>query len=64
MAQKTVLKQLLSKYAPLSVELQKAVIFDQAAIDKNGNPEYVDGNSLVEETKEVNNTLTDPTTKD
>lgn len=63
MAQKTVLKQLLSKYAPLSVELQKAVIFDQAAIDKNGNPEYVDGNSL-EETKEVNNTLTDPTTKD
>lgn len=33
MAQKTVLKLLLSKYAPLSIEMQKAVITDQAMIN-------------------------------
>ena len=32
MALKTVIKQLLSKYAPLSIEMQKAVITDQAQI--------------------------------
>lgn len=32
MAQKTVLKLLLSKYAPMSIEMQKAVITDQAVI--------------------------------
>jgi recombination protein RecT len=32
MAQKTVLKLLLSKFAPLSIEMQKAVITDQALI--------------------------------
>lgn len=48
MAQKTVLKMLLSKYAPMSVELQKAVTFDQAAINKDGTPDYVD-NASVEE---------------
>ena len=33
MGRKTVLKQLLSKYAPLSVEMQRAVIADQAVIE-------------------------------
>lgn len=33
MAKKTVLKLLLSKYAPLSVEMQRAVISDQAVIN-------------------------------
>lgn len=33
MASKTVLKLLLSKYAPLSVEMQKAIITDQAVIN-------------------------------
>lgn len=33
MAQKTVLKQLLSKYAPLSIEMQKATVADQAVIN-------------------------------
>lgn len=33
MAQKTVLKLLLSKFAPLSVEMQKAVISDQSVIN-------------------------------
>jgi recombination protein RecT len=33
MAKKTVLKMLISKYAPLSVEMQKAVISDQAVVN-------------------------------
>ena len=48
MALKTVLKLLLSKYAPLSVEMQKAVIADQAIIKdaETMDVEYVDeGNS-------------------
>ena len=33
MAKKTVLKQLISKYAPMNVEMQKAQQYDQAVID-------------------------------
>lgn len=48
MAKKTVLKLLLSKYAPLSVEmrgveqLKEAIRVDQAVIDEQGNPNYID----------------------
>jgi recombination protein RecT len=43
MAQKTVLKLLLSKFAPLSVEMQTAIINDQAVInDTEGNVSYPD----------------------
>lgn len=44
MATKTVLKLLLSKFAPLSVEMQKAVLVDQGVIkDENANDiEYAD----------------------
>lgn len=42
MARKTSLKMLLSKYAPLSIEMQSAVKFDQATINDNGEAEYVD----------------------
>lgn len=42
MAKKTVLKLLLSKYAPLSVEMQNAVKSDQGVIDEHGNAHYVD----------------------
>lgn len=60
MALKTVLKLLLSKYAPLSVEMQKAVIADQAIIkdaetmdveyidEGNSKPDYDNLNELVE----------------
>jgi len=38
MAQKTVIKLLLSKFAPLSIEMQKAVTVDQSVInDESGN---------------------------
>lgn len=56
MCEKTVLKQLLSKYAPLSVEMQKAVVYDQAAVNDKGEPEYVDGTN-EEENVDVKNTL-------
>ena len=43
MAKKTVLKNLLSKYAPLSVEMQNAIKYDQATvINENGDARYVD----------------------
>ncbi len=49
MAQKTVIKLLLSKYAPLSTDaqtvaqLKEAIRADQGIIDEQGNPDYVDG---------------------
>lgn len=42
MAKKTVLKLLLAKYAPLSVEMQNAITSDQAVLDEQGQPSYVD----------------------
>lgn len=42
MAYKTMLKQIISKWGIMSVEMEKAYTNDQAVIDENGNPEYVD----------------------
>lgn len=48
MATKTVMKLLLSKYAPLSVDIQgvsqlgEAIRSDQGIIDEQGNPSYID----------------------
>lgn len=42
MCQKTVIKLLISKYAPMSVELQQAIEFDQAVINEDGEASYVD----------------------
>ncbi len=49
MAQKTVLKLLLAKYAPLSVEMQKAIIADQAVIKdvETMEMDYVDEGQAV-----------------
>ena len=47
MAKKTVLKQLISKFGIMSVEMQDAVVKDQQIIDKEGNGEYVDNNNIV-----------------
>lgn len=54
MATKTVLKMLISKYAPMSVEIQKAITSDQAIIKEDGSYTYVDnsdfnGDGVVEE---------------
>lgn len=48
MASKTVVKLLLSRFAPMNIEMQKAIEFDQAVIE-NGKPEYVDNQVLTAE---------------
>ena len=48
MAKKTVLKLLLSKYAPLSVEMQSAIKADQAVLKSEENVEYVDSEPDVQ----------------
>jgi recombination protein RecT len=50
MAIKTVLKLLLSKYAPLSVEMQKAVLSDQSVIE---NPDVIDVEYVDNEPKKT-----------
>lgn len=42
MAQKTVMKLNLSKNAPLSIELRDAIRFDQAVIEEENKPKYID----------------------
>lgn len=62
MAVKTVLKELLSKYAPLSIEMQKALHTDQSLIkgfsEDNVDVEYVDNQTLsieeISNDKELN----------
>ena len=42
MARKTMLRQLVSKWGIMSVEMERAYVSDQAVLDENGNPNYVD----------------------
>ena len=51
MALKTVLKLLLSKYAPKSIDMQNAILADQATIDKDGKLTYIDGPEDQEQPK-------------
>lgn len=48
MAQKTVIKLLLSKYAPLSIEMMKASVTDQAVLNDwdGGSVDYVDNDDV------------------
>ncbi len=49
MAKKTVIKLLLSKYAPLTTDMQKAQLADQAVIDGEDNYNYPDNTPLLPE---------------
>lgn len=49
MAKKTVLKLLLNRYAPLSVEMRDAIKADQAALSDTDNVEYVDNDQPEEQ---------------
>lgn len=42
MAFKTMLKQIISKWGPMSIELQQAIVNDMSEVDDNGKPNYVD----------------------
>lgn len=55
MAKKTVLKLLLGKYAPLSVDMQTAIKADQASFDEKGQATYVDNmpTDLVQDVQEI-----------
>ena len=50
MARKTVLKLLLAKWGPLSVEMQTALLRDQTAETDNNASIYIDNTPLAEET--------------
>lgn len=53
MAQKTVLKLLISKYAPLSIEMQKAVIADQSLINNVSNEDTIDVEYLDNQSESI-----------
>ena len=63
MAKKTVLKELLSKWGPLSTEMQEAIKFDQAVIRKDDAtgeevPDYVDADfNIVDDTTSTDDEL-------
>lgn len=54
MAKKTVLRQLLSKWGIMSVEMQEAYVKDQATMETDGTYNYVDANTV--EVQQVNET--------
>lgn len=49
MAKKTLIRQLISKWGIMSVEMQKAYESDMAVLDENGIPHYVDNQQNVQE---------------
>ena len=49
MCRKTVLKLLLNRYAPLSIEMQKVIQADQSAVNEDGTFTYVDNADYEEE---------------
>lgn len=51
MAEKTVLKMLLSKYAPLSIDMQNAIKYDQAVIKEND--EFIYADNISEENEKA-----------
>ena len=55
---KTVLKNLLSKWAPLSIQMSDAIRYDQAVIKENGGVEYVDSPNFSD-TSADNDKVTD-----
>ena len=64
MAKKTVLKELLSKWGPLSTEMQEAIEYDQAVIRKDETtgeevPDYVDADFSIVDDKPTADDLTD-----
>ena len=53
MAKKTVIKQLLSKWGILSIDMQRAISDDQKVYDKDGNAMYLDNPSVKEPSEEA-----------
>lgn len=53
MAYKTMLRQLISKWGIMSIDMQEAIDKDMAVIQSDGTPDYVDGVVDDQEIKEV-----------
>lgn len=52
MAYKTMLRQLISKWGVMSIDMQKAFDFDMSEVKENGNKEYVENNDFVVEVQQ------------
>lgn len=61
MAKKTVMKLLLSRFAPMSVDMADALRFDGASTGKDGQPVYVDNGGDVAEVVSVASEPAEPT---
>ena len=53
MSKKTILKQLISKYGIMSIDMQEAVVKDQSVINQDGTYNYVDNDNVVLESEIV-----------
>lgn len=51
MSAKTVVKNELNKWGPLSSEIEQAIVYDQAAITPEGEPSYIDSTAAAEPEK-------------
>lgn len=60
MAYKTMLRQLISKWGIMSIDMQRAVDGDMATIKEDGTPEYVDNEPVEEPTVEETTTVAEP----
>ena len=60
MACKTMLRQLISKWGIMSIEMEKAVTSDMAVINDKGEAEYVEEISELVETEAVEETVSVP----
>lgn len=47
MAEKTMIRQLISKWGIMSIEMEDAFTKDMAVIDDSGNPHYIDNDSMT-----------------
>ena len=62
MAFKTMLRQLISKWGIMSIEMRDAFERDESAVNSDGMPEYVNGNDVEDIVSEVNGTEVDEST--
>jgi len=62
MAYKTMLRQLISKWGIMSIDMQRAVDGDMATIKEDGTPEYVDNEPVEEPTFREPDIVAEPTT--
>jgi recombination protein RecT len=60
MAFKTMLRQLISKWGIMSIEMQNAYVNDMAYIHDDGTPEYVDNEPITEPIETPVSEVVDP----